>query len=489
MKQYLLLLLLLTAGPRWGQTTAVSGAASDGPAVTVEVNRLHCLVRFMETLAGSNGSYVGSRQVFEASRFNTPAAQRWLRRYRQLDREQGYHREGYPADRLGAQATTRPAYLTAAAAATDLVDLQRRTVGLLPNEVLVSLDSVYRFFTPAFDALAWQPHAAELGRQREAYTTFLAKNQLMQRFGKLRTFYGSVWPDAVPYRIQLSPQLDTGRSLTNHAWMSGNLMLLDCHPASRDFVGGSAIVFHEMSHSLSVQQRLGLQQRIERWYAASPSPNRRAAYYLMEEALATVAGEWMYAQQTGQPEPGSWYQDDYINRYARALYPLMTSYVARRQEIDSAFVAQATSTFDHTFPQAATDYVNLFRKVLYWTDADYAQAGWLPFQEQFHSTLTGTATPILGETEALKMAQGGDYLPVILVTRQHAATLRYLRQQLPALRGARLRPEQSFVWSTTGPTGPVVLVCAYDPAQLAAAAAYLKQQGHIEAKQPLWLLK
>jgi hypothetical protein len=38
--------------------------------------------------------------------------------------------------------------------------LQRRTTGLLPNEVLVSLDSAYRFFTPAFDILAWQPPAA-----------------------------------------------------------------------------------------------------------------------------------------------------------------------------------------------------------------------------------------------------------------------------------------------------------------------------------------
>jgi hypothetical protein len=485
MKQYLLLLLLLTAGPGRGQTTPVS----NGPAVTVEVNRLHCLVRFMETIAGNGGAYVGSRRAFEDSRFNTPAAQRWLRRYRQLDREPGYHREGYPADRLGSQATTGTTYLTAAAAATDLADLQRRTVGLLPNEVLVSLDSVYRFFMPAFDALAWQPHAAELSRQREAYTTFLSQNQLMRKFGKLRTFYGSVWPDALPYRIQLSPQLDTGRFLTNHAWMSGDLVLLDCHPASRDFVGGSAIVFHEMSHSLSVQQRLGLQQRIERWYMANPSPNRRPAYYLMEEALATVAGEWMYAQQTGQPEAGEWYQDDYINRYAHALYPLMTDYVARGQEIDSAFVAQAVSTFDHTFPQAATDYVNLFRKVLYWTDADYEQAVWLPFQEQFRSTLTGTSTPILDKAETSKMAQEGDYLPVILVTRQHAATLRYLRQQLPALRSARLRPEQSFVWSTTGPAGPVVLVCAHDPAQLAAAAAYLKKQGHIDAKQPLLLLK
>jgi len=481
MKQLVTLLLLLPASLGWGQPAA----PSSGPAVTVEVNRLHCFVRFVETLAGTGGSYVGSRRVFEASRFNTPAAQRWLRRYRQLDREPGYRREGYPADRLGAQATTAPAYLTAAAAATDLADLQRRTVGLLPNEVLVSLDSVYHFFLPAFDALAWQPHAAALDRQQEAYTAFLAEKKLMQQFGKLRTFYGSVWPDALPYRIQLSPQLDTGRYLTNHAWVSGNLVLLDCHPSSRDFVGGSAIVFHEMSHSLSVQQRLGLQQRIERWYKSNTSPNRRAAYYLMEEALATVAGEWMHAQQAGQPETGPWYQDDYINRYAHELYPLMASYITRGQELDSTFVAQAVSTFDRTFPQAATDYVNLFRKVLYWTDADYAQAAWLPFQERFNSTLTGTSTPILGEPETLKMAQEGDYLPVIIVTRQHAATLRYLRQQLPALRGMHLRSEDSFVLSLTGPAGPLVLVCTHNPAQLAAAATYLKQQGHIDPRQPL----
>jgi hypothetical protein len=485
MKQLLTLLFLLSSLRSQGQNTAFSA----GPAVTVEVSRVHCLVRFVETVAGGSGGYVGSRKAFERSRFNTPMAQRWLRRYRQLDREPGYAHAGYPAGRLGAQATIAPAYLAAAADAAGLADLQRRTVGLLPNEVLVSLDSVYRFFTPAFDTLAWQPHAAELARQREAYAKFLIDKGLMRKFGQLRTFYGSVWPDALPYRIQLNPQLDTGRYLTNHAWVSGNLVLLDCHPESRDFVGGSAIVFHELSHSLSVQQRQSLQQYLERWYLGNASPNKRAAYNLMEEALATVAGEWMYAQQTGQPEAGAWYQDDYIDRYAHALYPLMAGYVARGQEIDSAFVRQAVTIFGRAFPQAATDYVNLFRKVLYWADSDYAQATWLPFQERFHSTITGTATPIVGETDALKMAQTGEYLPVILVTRQHAATLRYLRQQLPALRGQRLRPEQSFVLSTTGPAGPIIVVCAHDPAQLAAAAEQLKQQGRIDVKQPLTLLK
>jgi hypothetical protein len=485
MKQILTFLFLLAALAGRGQNAAVSV----GPAVSVEVSRVHCLVRFVETVAGGSGGYVGSRKAFERSSFNTLAAQNWLRRYRQLDHEPGYSHAGYPVGRLGAQATIAPVYLAAAADAADLADLQRRTVGLLPNEVLVSLDSVYRFFTPAFDTLAWQPHADELARQREACNKFLIDKGLMQRFGQLRTFYGSVWPDALPYRIQLNPQLDTGRYLTNHAWVSGNIVLLDCHPKSRDFTGGSAVIFHEMSHSLSVQQRRGLQQQLERWYLGHASPNKRAAYNLMEEALATAAGEWIYAQQTGQPEAGAWYQDDYINRYAHALYPLVAGYVGRGQEIDSAFVRQAVTTFDRTFPQANTDYVNLFRKVLYWADSDYAQAVWLPFQEQFHSTSTGTATPIIGETDALKMALSGEYLPVIVVTRQHAATLRYLHQQLPALRGQRLRPKQSFVLSTTGPAGPVIVVCTHEPAQLAAAAAHLRQQGCIEAKQPLFLLK
>jgi hypothetical protein len=484
MKQVLTCLFLLTALVSWGQNAAVWA----GPAVSVEVSRVHCLVRFVETLAGGN-NYVGTRRVFEQSRFNTSAAQRWLRHYRQLDHEPGFRREGYPADRLGGQATIGPAYSAAAADAGSLPDLQRRTVGLLPNEVLVSLDSVYRFFAPAFDTLAWQPHAAELARQQADYTKFLQDKQLMQLFGQLRTFYGSVWPDNLPYRILLFPQLDQGEDFTNHAWVSGNVVLLDCHPRSRNFAAGSAIVFHEMSHSLSVQQRRGLQQQVERWYLGNASPNRRAAYYLMEEALATFAGEWLYAQQTGQPEAGAWYQDDYIDRYAKALYPLAARYVAQGQTLDSTFVKQAVAIFDRTFPQAATDYVNLFRKVLYWADADYAQAVWQPFQERFHSTLTVSSTPILGEAETLKMAKSGEYLPVILVTRQHAATLRYLRQQLPALRGIRLRPEQSFVLSATGPAGPIVLVCAHDPMQLAAAAEQLKQQGHIDPKQSLVLLK
>lgn len=477
-----------------GLSIRAQPAASPGPAVTVEVSRTHALVRFVETLAGGSNTYGGSRRAFQQSRFNTPAARRWLRRYQRLDRDPGFDRDGYPTGRLGSVGSIVPAYLAASADAADLPDLQRRTAGLLPNEVLVSLDSVYRYFTPAFDTLAWQPHAAELGRLGPAYAEFLTQSQLMQQFGRLRTFYGSVWPDALPYRVLLSPQLDVKQGLgglifTNHATAIGNLVLLDCHPESRTFVDGTAVVFHEMSHMLSAQQRLSLQQQLEGWYLHHPSPNHRYAYNLMEEALATVAGEWIYAQQKGRPESGEWYFDDYINRYAKALYPLMTGYVERGQTIDSAFVAQAVGLFDQTFPQAATSYVNLFRNVLYWTNAEDFQATVQPFSEQFRSSFTYSTTPILNSEKALGRARSGEVLPVILVTREHAATLRYLRANLPALRAHRLRPEHSFVLSTTGPNGPIILVNAHDPAQLAAAAALLKQQGQMNLKEPLVLLK
>jgi hypothetical protein len=484
MKQLLFVGFWLASLASWSQPVA-----SAGPPVTVEVSRTHSLVRFVETLAGGGGTHTESRKLFEMSRFNTPAARRWVRRYQGLDHEPGFRREGYPADRLGGQATIGPAYLAASADAANLPDLLRRTVGLLPNEVLVSLDSVYRYFEPAFDTLAWQPHATALARLQTTYGQFLAQSQLMRQFGRLRAFYGSVWPDNLPYRVLLSPQLAAGKGFTNKAWVIGNVVLLNCNAGSADFVGGSAVMVHEMCHSLSTQQRLAVQQHLERWYLGSASPNRRAAYTLMEEGLATAAGEWIYAQQTGQPEAGEWYADDYINRYAHALYPLVAAYTERGQTIDSAFVNQAISLFDTAFPQAATDYVNLFRKAIYWTDAEDYNAALQPFRDRFNSTLTVTSTPILNSPETLAMARSGEYLPVILVTRAHAATLKYLRENLPALHKHRLRPEQSFVLSTTGPNGPIILVNAHDPAQLTTAAKLLALQGHLDPKQPLVLLK
>ena len=457
--------------------------------MTVEVSRTHCLVRFVQTLAGNNGTYPGTRRAFEKTRFNTPAAQRWLRRYRRLDYEPVITAEGYPATRLAGSSSVMASYLAASAQAAGLPDLLSRTVGLLPNETLLSLDSVYRYFTPAFDTLAWQPQAVELGRQQAALSQYLTDRNLMAQFGRLRAFYGSVWPDALPYRVLLNPQLDAGQDFTNKATVLGNLVLLNCHPASRDFVAGSTIMLHEMAHSLSVQQRRGLQKQIEGWYLKNPSPNRRYAYNLMEEGLATAAGEWIHARQTGQPEAGEWYGDDYINRYAHALYPLLSGYVERGQTIDSSFVSQAVATFDRTFPQAGTDYVNLFRSVLYWTNAEDYGAAQLPFQERFHSTMTGTGTPILGAAATLALAKSGDVFPLILVTRDHAATLRYLRQQLPALRARPLPAGQGFVLTVSGPIGPLVLVNALSAAQLTAAAELLARQKQLNTRQPLTLLK
>lgn len=479
----LLVWLLLPAGLAVAQPAQPN---SVGPAATVEVSRVYSLVRFVQAAAG-NG-YRGNRRTFEASRFNTPAAQRWLRRYRQLDTDVSCPRQNYPDGRIGSQASIEPAYLSAAADAADLADLQRRTVGLLPNEVLASLDSVYRHLQPAFDTLAWQPHAAELARQRTAYAAFLAEKGLMARFSQLRAFYGSVWPDAVPFRILLSPQFDAGATFTNQATTVGNLVLVGTHPTSRKFAEATAVVFHEMSHALSTQQRLGLQQQLEQWYLRAAQPPYRDAYHLMEEALATVAGEWLYAQQVGQPETGEWYQDSYIDRYAHALYPLMTGYIARGQQIDQAFVQEAGALFTRTFPNAATEYTNLFRYVLYWTDSDDAGQVQQAFRARFRSNYTRTITPIVGEARPLEFIKSGDYLPVIVVTRNHDTTLRYLRQQVPALRKFRLRPAQSFVLSATGPAGPLMLVCAHDPAEVTAAAQLLDKQGHFDPAHPLVLL-
>jgi phosphoglycolate phosphatase-like HAD superfamily hydrolase len=479
----LLVWLLLPAGLAVAQPAQPRPAS---PAATVEVSRVYSLVRFVQAAAG-NG-YRGNRRAFEASRFNTPAAQRWLRRYRQLDIEVSCPRQNYPDGRIGSQASSEPAYLSAAADATDLADLQRRTVGLLPNEVLASLDTIYHQLQPAFDTLAWQPHAAELARQRTAYAYFLAEKGLMARFGQLRTFYGSVWPDAVPFRILLSPQFDVGATFTNQATTLGNLVLVGTHPTSRKFAEATSVVFHEMSHALSAQQRLGLQQQLEQWYLRDAKPPYRDAYHLMEEALATVAGEWLYAQQVGQPEAGEWYQDSYIDRYAHALYPLMTGYIARGQQIDQAFVQEAGALFARTFPTAATDYTNLFRYVLYWTDSDDAGQVKQAFRDRFRSNYTQLITPVMKQDRALELLKSGDYLPVVVVTRNHEATLRYLRQQVPALQKFKLRPAQSFVLSTTGPGGSLILVNAHNPAEVVAAAQLLEKQGHFDPAQPLVLL-
>jgi hypothetical protein len=472
--------LLLLASPVMGQV------ASPGPAATVEVSRVYSLVRFVQAASGSG--YRGNRRVFEASRFNTPAAQRWLRRYRQLETEVSSPFQDYPDGRIGSQASTAPAYLAAAADATDLPDLLRRTAGLLPNEVLVSLDSVYCQLQPAFDTLAWRPHAAELEKQRAAYAAFLTEKKLLANFGQLRAFYGSVWPDALPFRILLSPQLDGGSTFTNQATTLGNLVLVGTHPTSRKFAEATGVVFHEMSHALSAQQRLGLQQQLEQWYLRADPVPHRDAYHLMEEALATVAGEWLYARQTGQPEAGEWYQDNYIDRYAHALYPLMTGYIARGQPIDQAFVREAAALFDRAFPNAATEYTSRFRYVMYWTDSDDAGQVQQAFRDRFRSTYSHSINPIIGEAKPLELLKSGDYLPVIVVTRDHDATLRYLRQQIPALQKFKLKPAQSFLLSTTGPAGPLIVVNAHDLAQVAAAAQLLDKQGHFDPAQPLVLL-
>lgn len=160
---------------------------------------------------------------------------------------------------------------------------------------------------------------------------------------------------------------------------------------------------------------------------------------------------------------------------------MVKAYVGGGLTIDSAFVGLAVMVFDRTFSAAATDYVNLFRKVLYWTDADDPYEALVPFPEQFNSTLTNNSYPILGQPETVALARKGDFTPVVILTKQHAATLRYLRRQLPGLKGRHLPADRDFLLTTMTGTGPLLVISIRDRKRLAGVAELLRKQGRLEA--------
>lgn len=76
------------------------------------------------------------------------------------------------------------------------------------------------------------------------------------------------------------------------------------------------------------------------------TPYTKFAYHYIDEALATALGNgYAYKALAGEIDSADWYNDAYINAYAKAIYPLVEEYVDSKKQMDKAFILKAIDVF------------------------------------------------------------------------------------------------------------------------------------------------
>jgi hypothetical protein len=341
--------------------------ASARSLITFRVSRPVCLLTFLQTASG-NGNM--PRTLMETINNNITADDKLklatlVTQFRQLDLYHTYNIPGYPQGRQRPR-TTLDLLMIAAVQSDNLSLFADRMVGVLPNETSQKLLSVLNDADPIYERTIGSVTNTALNRQLNKLHDY--ENRLNDIFNSLRLFYGSTWTQDMPFTVAVYPV--PGNSGNTTATPHSNSLVVAVLTREKDLDMRVAVALHEICHVLYAEQPMVLQQNMDRWFTASKDPNAVYAANYIDEALATACGNaWAYRQLSKKEDTGEWYDNEYINRYAHAIYPLVTEYINAGRSIDSIFVGKAIAIFSKQFPGAYLNYANLLNAVHFYTDA------------------------------------------------------------------------------------------------------------------------
>jgi hypothetical protein len=341
------------------------------PLLSFKISKPLCLLTFLETASGDAHSSPTFRKYIKEHITNddTAAFKELVSSFSALDLDHNYILPQYPPQRQKPR-SSEGLIKMAAVQAKDLPDFFNRIAGILPNEQWLALKEIMGKTQYYYSQVINSEDNVAIEKQLRELKMYNDKTD--KAFLRLKTFYGSTWPDNQGFSVAIYPI--PGTSGTTTATPHSNCLVMAVLTKETDHDSRMGVAMHEISHVLYEEQPLSLQWKLDSAFMENGSVSMPYAYGYLDEALATACGNgWIYEFLTGKPEDGSWYNDEYINKYAHALYPLVKLYIDNFKTIDRSFVKKAISIFETEFPDAAYEFNNLFNQMNFYTDANSSE--------------------------------------------------------------------------------------------------------------------
>lgn len=114
-------------------------------------------------------------------------------------------------------------------------------------------------------------------------------------------------------------------------------------------------IIHEFVHNLWSYRNSEFRQKLESLFLSN---DRQFNYDLLNESQAAAIQAWFYKQVRGKDKSGPWYDNKYVDKYAKALLPVILEFVdSRKDETLNAeqYAGKAFKAFDQTFPEWRED--------------------------------------------------------------------------------------------------------------------------------------
>ncbi|MES2627354.1 MAG: hypothetical protein V4616_00165, partial [Bacteroidota bacterium] len=441
----------------------------------------HSLLNFVETILDRQGSSSTLRTIFRESRFNTPAARTKLEALSKCKTEYSYRFDGYPESRYMYRSTWDLLTIASARCQT-LGELKIASVGLLPNSEHHELFETLNYFDTIYSDLVWNDNLNKLAGYCTQLSDYAQNRSIDLLFQKLSTFYGSSWDPDVPFRVCLYPI--PGKRGNSTATPKGNIVTCGVLLDDYNYANTLGVVLHEVCHLLYREQSPELQNRFEQWFLTAKPSSRLLAYQLVDEALATALGNgWIYESIAGKSDTADWYNDPYIDKFAKNAYPVIREYVSHGGTIDPALVNSLCAVYDRIFPGADHDLNTLFSNLRIVADLNdtVVPVVFPALFRNFRVSGAGLSSPL--DEKNLDDLSTHLATRVILITSDNKAAWEFVKKKVKDLQGLKTgdmnRNYFQLLQSTEGVS--YVLVNLQSPAFLPELFEQMKLKHRIDA--------
>jgi hypothetical protein len=430
--------------------------------IEYNLNPVFCLVQFTEQI-GTEGTRPFIKNIFKESHFyKDTLLLRQISEFELLDFGSSIEYVSYPENHK-TPANAWNFLMISAASSGSLKELEQKSYGLFPASVHAKIFTLLRVLEPVYHELIFDRFSSTTLQQIKKIETLAATKNLSNYFTRLAHFYGSSWNPEIPFRIQFYPI--PGKSGFS-ATPKGNIIACGLLTEEKDLEGLLGVIFHEMSHILYDEQPAGFQHTLERWFEGTGifAP---LAYLLFNEAAATACGNgYIFEQLTGKTDPASWYDNPYINKQGKAIYPLTRSYIESGKTIDSVFVQEVKNIYAHEFGSVYNTFDNLLTNLSMLVFApdenlnDFLRALTAKYRiRNFSYDCNKFSDDIMTEiTDRIKTR-------FIIVAKNNSATIQQLKLRVPALTDLDLPAEGNYVLCFFDAKGMPYIFANFDDAE------------------------
>ncbi len=483
---YMKLKLLLLAG----LISTCTSILFAQPIVHFKISRPYAVFSFLEVASGSQTHSATYRDYLDTAISKTDTLfSNIVRDFSKLMLTYHYRRDEYPSNRRQTR-STYDLIIIAAVKSTTIEAFRFNSIGILPNSTHQQLCDLLLKAEHYYDRVIWRKSEKAVKKQIAGFTSYAGKaNELFRAF---RTFYRSSWSDNIPFDVAIFPipARQGNTTATPHA----NSLCVSVLTGQKDLAGTMGVTMHEICHVLYDEQTSDVQFELDNVFTKSKSPFAVIAYSFFDEALATALGNgWAYQQFSGKPDTTAWYNNEYINGFAHALYPLVSEYLKAQQPIDSVFVERAIELFGKSYPRALADYsIILNNMVLYSDSEDRGEREALrnTLGKYFQSSRYNLSSPILHEysIEYIKTSKSPQ---LIVIDRNQDSTISELKKILPELEEI-LKGQQAENYIAAfydRSKRPVIVVRIAGGKMLGKAFQLLKEKRYLDVNVPLLLIE